>query len=663
MGCCHPIATFRAAFNPIEDVKWVPGLRPGDKPRFVDRVKFWRGCCLLVSSCLGFLYVILSMVNLSLTGSRIKDTLNLFPRQIRPHFAWFVYAEFTGSVLSELAGFLAVAYVIIAFATREHFKESSARARRGWFLFVIGPAIPFLIFPYGATFRADLAQRDTCACVLSVMLRDPFAKTVFAQAANSAGVPELAMVAMQVQTPLMPGDPGYESTPIPGWCESRKKDWAQVIFGQSWVQSESSVGVSSMRLALPTSHTSYPGVVPQLLSAMMLAVGIPPDPAFTFCDKQDLLTSGDLSKIASAPQRSLLEARSALHLHVATNKTTKVSNAHATEFSISSTGGIATSANIESHHQSPGLRVKNPLATSLDARPAQTAFIQLDEETQMENPLGPAASAMGKSAICSVRLGVIALLKVATLSGVLMQQVLGVICAAKCVAALFVTAICIVDGLIKGAKNVKTVLRRSSLPGYLLTMAVFATLPPLLLVLCTLGQALASPMASIGVTALAVYRILDLWTAEIMVNVSKRKKLEEKMNAIAWFQRFAKLVTGLAFLGYGIYMFITMRVSAQINIDLLWRKLESALAQPLFLVATVVKGCVLQVITFMVTSEFLIQAILDAADDDLKVKGEDEDEIVESWQKFTGTKKKKKDEADEQKANAEQAAEAQAAHV
>lgn len=661
MGCCHPIATLRGAFNPIEDVNWVPGLRPGDKPRFVDRVRFWRGCCLFVSSFLGLLYVILSIVNLSLTGSRIKDTLNLFPRQIRPHFTWFVWAEFTGSVISELAGFLAVAYVIIAFLNRAHFKESSSRARRGWFLFVIGPAVPFLIVPFGATFRSDLAQRDTCACVLSVMLRDPFVKTIFAQAANNAGVPALAMVAMQVQTPLMPGDPGYESTPIPGWCESRKKDWAQVIFGESWVRSESSIGVSSMRLSIPTSLTSYPGVVPQLLSAMMLAVGIPPDPGFTFCDKQDLLTTGDLSKIASAPQRSLLEERSALQLHVAANKTMKVSNAHATEFLISSTGGIAKSANVESHHEGPGLRVKAHLATAL--YPAQTAFLQLDEATQMENPLGPAATAMGKSAICSVRLGVIALLKVATLSGVLMQQVLGALCAAKCVAALFVTAICIVDGLIKGAKNVKTVLRRSSLPGYLLTMAVFATLPPLLLVLCTIGQALASPMASIGVTALAVYRILDLWTAEIMVNVSKRKKLEEQMNKIAWFQRFAKLVTGLAFLAYGIYMFVTMRINTQINIDLLWRKLESALAQPMFLVATLLKGTVVQVITFMVTSEFLIQAILDAADDDLKVKGEDEDEIVESWQNFTGTKKRKKDEVDEEKAKAEHAAEAQAAHV
>ncbi|CAE7878874.1 unnamed protein product, partial [Symbiodinium microadriaticum] len=245
---------------------------------------------------------------------------------------------------------------------------------------------------------------------------------------------------------------------------------------------------------------------------------------------------------------------------------------------------------------------------------------QAEELLELGMPdLGSVAGGLGRQAICTFKSLMIAAMKMCY---ILVTTAVSMYCAVSYSLPLASLIIGVVDGLAAGVANVKAVLNRSCLPGYLQSITVFVTLPGILFVLVFFSQVGGSPLLSGSMCCLAVWRALDFKAGEVAIDIKSRKKLAKAIERVKVDTSGAK--------------------------DAIVQKLQN----PLAMTRAICKLVYVRVFTKVVTTNWILEAVFDAADDHLKVKilakrvecpirKEQGSAVEESWAKLTQNKRKK----------------------
>jgi len=182
---------------------------------------------------------------------------------------------------------------------------------------------------------------------------------------------------------------------------------------------------------------------------------------------------------------------------------------------------------------------------------------------------------------------------------------------------------------------VKGVLPTSALPGYLLGVAVAAAVPPTLVVLAIVNQLVAHWYFAAAITCMALARCVDLWTAEAMI-ITNKEKVQNSRFWASCLQIFFYLLT-LIFL---VSWLVSMVFKLMNGEDLAFSSADiSKVDYQQFLTTSIMFGggakfIVVRVGTMLVTTDILLKAVFDVADD--KLSEESNEKLLAEWKSFVG---------------------------
>ncbi|CAE7429504.1 unnamed protein product [Symbiodinium natans] len=578
----NPFLYIKTAFATIEDVKFVPGAKDPEKPNFVDRFLFWRSCALRVGNMAAITFVILSLNDFQMAWRNVRNKLEAFPEMIRPYFSRFIYAELFAQTMSEMASVVAVFVFMRAWKEQDNFERSSDLTRLGWFMNTMGPFLPYLVVPLSFFFRVDYFQRDVCASVIGMLMHDPLSSLVFAQAASSCSESELAAaLSNPLQKPPRFGEPGFDESAAAAWCWRFYSDWQPRLFSEEWMGNSMNDVGDGHSIEIPSLTAGmYPGVIPTALTMMasLFGKGYVMKPGFCANEQDKALSKANLNAVGEsnpdpAGAASFTERRAgwlndwgaafifreedepeitALRhkLVKAYNNLTRLeredqASSHRQRSSAKSGLSLAESDEFvwpmpgkqspqllrrESSRRKPGRR-----KTSMSVAP-DGGFLDLpqpEDLLELGTPdLTGVAGGLGRQAICTFKSLMIAAMKMCAFCYILVTTAVSMYCAVSYSLPLASLIIGVVDGLAAGVANVKAVLNRSCLPGYLQSITVFVTLPGILFVLVFFSQIGGSPLLSCAMCCLAVWRALDFQAGEVAIDIKSRKKLEKAQDRV-----------------------------------------------------------------------------------------------------------------------------------
>eukprot|EP00439_Symbiodinium_sp_Y106_P027191 s4159_g3.t1 len=653
------------------------------------------------------LFVILSLNEFQMAWRNVRNKLEAFPEMIRPYFSRFIYAELSAQTASEMASVVAVFVFMRAWkeqlctVEQDNFERSSDLTRLGWFLNAMGPFLPFLVVPLSFFFRTDYFQRDVCASVIGLLMHDPLSSIVFAQAASQCSESELAAaLSNPLQKPPRFGEPGFDESAAAEWCWRfySEPDWQPRLFSEEWMGSSLNDVGDGHSIEIPSVHGGvYPGVIPKALEMMaalfgkgyMLKKGFCDNEQDTALSKDNLATVGDSNpdpvgpsgKAASLSERSsgwlndwgaafifreedepeiaslrrkLIQAysnitqqeRRAAKASAHSRKTAKqgFSLAESEEFVWPMPGKQSSQLLRSETPRAKQRRRKAALAVASDGE-----FLglppQAEELLELGMPdLGSVAGGLGRQAICTFKSLMIAAMKMCAFCYILVTTAVSMYCVLQHEVQTEVLQevrgliIGVVDGLAAGVANVKAVLNRSCLPGYLQSITVFVTLPGILFVLVFFSQVGGSPLLSGAMCCLAVWRALDFKAGEVAIDIKSRKKLAKAIERIRTQKKICLAGALGFFIAHTLWMMYATRMAVKVDTS----GAKDAIA--------ICKLVYVRVFTKVVTTNWILEAVFDAADDHLKVKilaarslaKEQGSAVEESWAKLTQNKRKKK---------------------
>lgn len=693
----NPFLYIKTAFGTIEDVKFVPGAKNPEKPNFIDRFMFWRACALRVGCWTAIIFVILSLNEFQMAWRNVRNKLEAFPEMIRPYFSRFIYAELSAQTASEMASVIAVFIFMRAWKEQDNFERSSDLTRLGWFMNAMGPFLPFLIVPLSFFFRTDYFQRDVCASVIGLLMHDPLSSIVFAQAASQCSESELAAaLSNPLQKPPRFGEPGFDESAAAEWCWRFYSDWQPRLFSEEWMGSSMNDVGDGHSIEIPSvTGGVYPGVIPKALEMMaalfgkgyMLKKGFCDNEKDTALSKDNLATVGDSNpdpvgpsgKAASLSERSsgwlndwgaafifreedepeitslrrkLIQAysnitqqeRRAAKASAHSRKTAKqgYSLAESEEFIWPMPGKQSSQLVRSETPRAKQRRRKASLAVASDGE-----FLGMpppaEELLELGMPdLGSVAGGLGRQAICTFKSLMIAAMKMCAFCYILVTTAVSMYCAVSYSLPLASLIIGVVDGLAAGVANVKAVLNRSCLPGYLQSITVFVTLPGILFVLVFFSQVGGSPLLSGSMCCLAVWRALDFKAGEVAIDIKSRKKLAKAIERIRTQKKICLAAALGFFIAHTLWMMYATRMAVKVDTSGAKDAIVQKLQNPLAMTRAICKLVYVRVFTKVVTTNWILEAVFDAADDHLKVKKEQGSAVEESWAKLTENKRKKK---------------------
>jgi len=258
-----------------------------------------------------------------------------------------------------------------------------------------------------------------------------------------------------------------------------------------------------------------------------------------------------------------------------------------------------------------------------------------------DNPLG-VVTKIGLQAVCYTFRGAMGLLRVSRLTSIGAQQMVGLFAAAKAVSLLAMSIFSVVDGLVAGVVNAKLVVPSASLPGHILHVAVVTSLPPIFLVLAILSQVTAHILFSIGVSCLALWRGLDLKRAYTMTDTAHPKAAMERFEKLTAWQGYTALLGMFFILLYFAHMFWVWRdgnIHMGVGLPSMLQNVKlSNLLDPAANVAMLSKMLLVRVMTNLVTTDLVLEAMFDSADDELKGAGCEGEDILNGYRRLFGKK-------------------------
>jgi len=249
---------------------------------------------------------------------------------------------------------------------------------------------------------------------------------------------------------------------------------------------------------------------------------------------------------------------------------------------------------------------------------------------------------LGRQAICTFKSLMIAAMKMCAFCYILVTTAVSMYCAVSYSLPLASLIIGVVDGLAAGVENVKAVLNRSCLPGYLQSITVFVTLPGILFVLVFFSQIGGSPLMSLSMCSLAVWRAFDFVAGEAAIDITSPKKLEKALDRIKKQKKICLIAAAGFFIAHTLWLMYATKISVKIDTSGAKDAIITKLQNPVQVIKAIMKVIYVRVFTKMVTTNWILEAVFDAADDKLKVKKEKGSHVEESWAKLTQGKRKKK---------------------
>eukprot|EP00435_Cladocopium_sp_Y103_P030205 s237_g7.t1 len=250
-------------------------------------------------------------------------------------------------------------------------------------------------------------------------------------------------------------------------------------------------------------------------------------------------------------------------------------------------------------------------------------------------------------------------MKMCSFAYVLVTTAVSMYCAVSYSLPLASLILGVVDGMGAGVTNVKSVLYRSCLPGYLQSITVFVTLPGkcnkcdvvticILFIFVFFSQIGGSPLLSLCMCGLAGWRAMDFYMGEVAIDVKSSKKLEKETKKVNKKKQMFLLVAVGLFVAHTMYLMYAAKISVKLDTSGAKDAIVKKIQDPISLAVSILKVIYVRVFTNMVTTNWIMEAVFDAADDTLKSVGMAQGHFLsgkhveEAWAKLTQGKRKKK---------------------
>jgi len=141
---------------------------------------------------------------------------------------------------------------------------------------------------------------------------------------------------------------------------------------------------------------------------------------------------------------------------------------------------------------------------------------------------------------------------------------------------------------------------------------------------------------------LAVWRALDFKAGEVAIDIKSRKKLAKAIERIRTQKKICLAGALGFFIAHTLWMMYATRMAVKVDTSGAKDAIVQKLQNPLAMTRAICKLVYVRVFTKVVTTNWILEAVFDAADDHLKVKKEQGSAVEESWAKLTQNKRKKK---------------------
>eukprot|EP00932_Pfiesteria_piscicida_P020602 SRR837773.7401.p1 GENE.SRR837773.7401~~SRR837773.7401.p1 ORF type:complete len:462 (+),score=170.44 SRR837773.7401:68-1387(+) len=264
---------------------------------------------------------------------------------------------------------------------------------------------------------------------------------------------------------------------------------------------------------------------------------------------------------------------------------------------------------------------------------------------------GSAIPALGKggaclTSVCTFYKSAVYAARIQRAYGIAMVKSIGTLCKLLCYKNLFFGQFSIIDGMIIGCINVKRILPGSSLPGYVLAFAVIASLPLVLFGFALLTQQMGHPAFAAAIACFTGWRAMDLTRADILQKTNHRSKNEAAFKKTSTKQMLLQLLGVIFLIVYGLRMFWLIRnghvvatsiPAADMSFDIDLKEMFSVPG----LTVMLFKFLYTKLTTKLCSTDLLMKAIFDSANDELKVRDENRDDILEEWGKLMDLSVKK----------------------
>lgn len=275
---------------------------------------------------------------------------------------------------------------------------------------------------------------------------------------------------------------------------------------------------------------------------------------------------------------------------------------------------------------------------------SQEAETRVDSrESASEDPAGATLAAkVGLNSICAAKKLAMAYAKVATFCHMSTKLMLGMYCAVANTLPMFSLVVGVIDGVGAGTTNVKMVLKKSSLPGYLMMLTVIVTLPAFMFILAFLSQLGGHPLFSGAMLFLTMGRVVDLWFAKAQIEEKSTKKLKEIQGQVGKMKKASQIFAGLFLVAFIAWKMYQTKMSVEFDSSAVQEMFIKQMKQVGAIGIMLTKFLFTRVSTKLITTNYVLQCVFDSANDSLSAQGEDADEVEKSFQKLMGKKPKKK---------------------
>jgi len=228
----------------------------------------------------------------------------------------------------------------------------------------------------------------------------------------------------------------------------------------------------------------------------------------------------------------------------------------------------------------------------------------------------------------------------------------------------------VVEGVATATFSVKKVLPSASLPGYFLAVSTISYLPAYMFLFAVVSQLYGGPVISVALLLMILAAASNLYKGQLMIEADTKKKvlkMNKKAEDLMKDARKASYIILIGWFGYTFYKITSgspeLEDLQEVFMMVDWEQV--AKQAPMAIGKMIATRFMFRFLTEIATTTALLQAIFDAADDELKAKEKDDadddrNELLKDWHKICPPtekenekekKKKKKKDKKEKKEN------------
>lgn len=211
----------------------------------------------------------------------------------------------------------------------------------------------------------------------------------------------------------------------------------------------------------------------------------------------------------------------------------------------------------------------------------------------------------------------------------------------------------VVEGVATATFSVKKVLPSASLPGYFLAVSTISYLPAYMFLIAVVSQLYGSPVVSVAFLLMILAAASNLYKGQLMIEADTKKKVVQMNKKAEELTKNARTYSYLILIGWFGYMAYKISSGSpelediqELFMMIDWEQV--AKQAPIAIGKILATRFMFRFLTEIATTTALLQAIFDAADDELRAKekgevDEDRNELLKDWHKIYPPKEKEKE--------------------